>query len=82
MEDSRFLELIKNITRYFDKEMNKKDESDFLKEIENHPAGQNAFLKEKSIRAKLKNNLYRPVHSENLAEQIKQQIKSASKNPN
>lgn len=75
MEDFRFTELITKITRYFDKEMDKNDESDFLQEIQNHPAGHSAFLKEKSIREKLRSNLYKPVHSQNLAEQIKQRIK-------
>ncbi|MBK9109436.1 MAG: hypothetical protein IPM92_13955 [Saprospiraceae bacterium] len=75
MEDLGFAELIRKITRYFDKEMDKNDESDFLQEIQNHPAGHSAFLKEKSIREKLRNNLYKPGHTQNLAEQIKQRIK-------
>lgn len=75
MEDSRFTELIKKITRYFDKEMDKKDESDFLQEIHRHPAGHSAFLKEKAIREKLRSKLYKPLHSQNLAKQIKQRIR-------
>lgn len=75
MEDSRFAELIRKITRYFDKEMDTNDERDFLQEIHKHPAGHSAFLKERSIREKLKSNLYKPAHTQNLEEQIKQRIK-------
>ncbi len=74
MEDSLLAELLRKITRYFDKEMNSKDENQFLQEIGKHPAGLTAFNKEKNIREKLRANLRRPSDTSHIIDQIRKEI--------
>ncbi|MBP8725230.1 MAG: hypothetical protein KBF37_02280 [Saprospiraceae bacterium] len=78
MENGLFPELVQKISRYFDREMNAQDEQEFLKEIEGHPAGHSAFIKEKAIREKLKAKVYRPAQPTYLASRIIGKIKKDS----
>ncbi|MCC6753946.1 MAG: hypothetical protein IT266_08195 [Saprospiraceae bacterium] len=78
MENGVFPELLKKISRYFDRQMDAQDEQEFLKEIERHPAGHSAFIKEKAIREKLKAKVYRPAQSTDLANMIICKIKKDS----
>ncbi len=75
MEDSLLAELMRKITRYFDKEMNSNDERQFLQEIVKHPAGLNAFNKEKNIRQKLRANLRRPSDTSHIVDHIRKEIR-------
>ena len=75
MKDFLRNDLNKRIALFFDHQMNQEDELEFLKQIQSNPAGHQAFLKEKSIREKIKENLYKPTRSNILADQIKDRIK-------
>lgn len=75
MQDSISNELIRKITQYFDHQLKPEDELIFLKEIKKNPAGHSAFLKEKQIREKLKANIHRSNHTQNLEAQIRDKIK-------
>lgn len=80
MEKARLSELMRKITPYYDKQLSSQDEQTFLKEIKDHPASQSAFEKERVIREKLRNNLHRPAHSEQLVNQILIKIQNEGSN--
>ena len=75
MEDSLLNDLRKKITQYFDHQMNQDDEKEFLHQISKYPEGEDVFRKEKNIRNKIKEKLYRPHHTRLLEDQIKNRIK-------
>jgi hypothetical protein len=75
MEDSINNELTRRMMQYFDHQLNPEDEKEFLLQIKKNPAGNQAFLKEKHIREKLKANIHRPAHTIALGAQIKDKIK-------
>jgi hypothetical protein len=75
MEELQNNELSKKIMLYFDRLMNEDDEREFLKQLNENPAGHKIFAKEKMIREKIKANIHRPSHTKALGLQIREQIK-------
>lgn len=75
MKNSFYSELANKIAQYFDQQLNKEDEIEFLSELKKHPASMEVFEKEKNIRGKLKENLYKSDRINRLSDQIKDQIK-------
>ena len=75
MTNFDFSELGKKIGSFFDKEMSQDDQNEFLKQISNDPSSQNAFIRERIIREKLKSSLHRPIVSPGLVDRIKNGIK-------
>lgn len=55
--------------------MSQDDQNEFLKQISNDPSSQNAFMRERIIREKLKSSLHRPIVSPGLVDRIKNGIK-------